>query len=60
MPISLQEVEATRISRYSVHECGKVVSRMHRPTLPPRDILGTSVILWEARRAIVRPEGFSQ
>jgi hypothetical protein len=33
-PLGLQEVEAPRISRQSVHEGGKVVSPKHRATLP--------------------------
>ena len=35
-PLGLQEVEAPRISRKSVHEGGKVVSRTHRQRVPPR------------------------
>jgi hypothetical protein len=34
--LGTQEVEAPRISRQSAHEDGKIVSRMHRPPLPPR------------------------
>jgi len=34
-PLGLQEVEASRISRQSVHEGGKVVSHKHRPPPPP-------------------------
>jgi hypothetical protein len=36
-PLGLQEVEAPRISRQSAHECGKVGSSTHRPSLPPGD-----------------------
>ena len=31
----------SQISRQSTHECGKVVSPMHRPPLPPGNISGT-------------------
>jgi hypothetical protein len=34
-PLGLQEVEAARISRQSVHEGGKVVSPTHWRPLPP-------------------------
>jgi len=34
-PLQLQEVEASRISRQSAHEGGKVVTPTHRPHLPP-------------------------
>jgi hypothetical protein len=37
-PLSLQEVEAPRISRQSANESGKFVSPMHRPPLPPQEI----------------------
>jgi hypothetical protein len=37
-PLGLQEVEASRISRQSAHDGGKVVSPKHRPLLPPREI----------------------
>jgi hypothetical protein len=37
-PLGLQEVGASRISRQSVHEGGKVVSPTHRPPLPPKEI----------------------
>jgi hypothetical protein len=40
-PLGLQEVETPRISRQSVHEGGKVVSRTHWVPLPPGDIPGT-------------------
>ena len=33
-PSGLQEVHASRISRTSAHEGGKVVSHKHRPLLP--------------------------
>jgi hypothetical protein len=36
----LPEVEASRISRQSAHEGGKVVSLTHRPPLPPEHIPG--------------------
>ena len=35
-PLGTQEVEAPRISRQSAYEDGKIVSRTHRPPLPPR------------------------
>jgi hypothetical protein len=40
-PLGLQKFEASRIARQSAHEgirVVKVVSQMHRPTLPPEDI----------------------
>jgi hypothetical protein len=37
----IQEAQALRISRQSAHECGKVISPMHRPSLPPGNIPGT-------------------
>ena len=40
-PSGLQEVEASRISRKSAHEGGKVVSPKHRPFLPPEKLPGT-------------------
>jgi hypothetical protein len=30
-PLVLQEVEVPRLARQSAHECGKVLSPMHRP-----------------------------
>jgi hypothetical protein len=42
-PLGLQGVEAPRISRQSVYEDCKVISTMHRLTLPPGDISDTSV-----------------
>jgi hypothetical protein len=33
----------SRISRQSAHECGKVVSPTHRPSLPPGRIPGTHI-----------------
>jgi len=30
-PLGLQEVEASKISKQSAHDGGKVVSHMHRP-----------------------------
>jgi hypothetical protein len=33
-PLGLQEFEASRISGWSAHEGGKVVSAMHQPPLP--------------------------
>ena len=36
MPIGLQELEASRIYRQSAYEGSRVVSRIHRPSLPPR------------------------
>ena len=52
----------SQISRQWVHEGGKVVSRTHRPPLPPRKHSWYSFLL-EAEstpRAIVRPEGLCQ
>jgi hypothetical protein len=40
-PLGFQEVEASRISRQSAHEGGKVVSATHRPPLPPGKIPDT-------------------
>jgi len=40
-PQGLQEVEASRISRQSAYEGGKIVSRKHRLSLPPGNIRGT-------------------
>jgi hypothetical protein len=37
-PLGFQEVEGPRISRQSALEGGKVVSPMHRPPLPPKEI----------------------
>jgi hypothetical protein len=34
--LGLQEVEASRISRKSAHESGKVVRPTHWPPLPPK------------------------
>jgi hypothetical protein len=34
-------VRGSQISRQSVHEVGKVVSRTHRPSLPPGNIPGS-------------------
>ena len=35
-PVGLWEVDTSRISSHAAHEGGKVVSRMHRPPVPPR------------------------
>jgi hypothetical protein len=40
-PQGLQEVQAPKIFRQSAHEGDKVVSRTHRPPLPPAKIPGT-------------------
>jgi hypothetical protein len=40
-PGGLQEVEATRISKQSAPEGGKIVSPTYRLSLPPGDIPGT-------------------
>jgi len=37
-PLGFQEVEASRMSRHSAHEGGKVVSPTYRPSLPPQEI----------------------
>jgi len=39
--LGLQEIGFPRISRQSAHECGKVVSHMHRPPLTSQYIPGT-------------------
>ena len=39
MPLGLQQVEASRISRQSAHEGGKVVSPTPQPLFPPGDTL---------------------
>ena len=41
----LQEFDASRISRRSAHEGGKVISRTQRPLLPPKEIAWYSVLL---------------
>jgi hypothetical protein len=51
-PLWLQDFEAPRISRQSVHEGGNVVTPKHRRPLP----LGG----WVDPGAIVRPEGLNQ
>jgi len=43
-PLRLQEIEVTRISRQSAHEGDNVVSRTHRPPLPPKRYLLYSVL----------------
>jgi hypothetical protein len=40
-PLGLQEVEAPRISRQTVHEGGTIVSCTQLPPLPPEDTPGT-------------------
>jgi hypothetical protein len=40
--LGLQEFEAPRISRHSVHKGCKVVSPMHRPPLSPGEIPGAT------------------
>jgi len=40
-----QPDEAPKISRQSVHECGKVVSLTHRPPLSPRKYSWYSLLL---------------
>jgi hypothetical protein len=40
-PVGFQEFEASRISRKSAYEGGKVVSPKHRPSLTPGDTPGT-------------------
>jgi hypothetical protein len=37
----VQGVSGSQISHQSVHDGGKVVSSMHQPPLPPRNILST-------------------
>jgi hypothetical protein len=44
-PLGFQEVETPRLSRRSAHECGKVVSPMHRPPLPLKRYPWYSVLL---------------
>jgi hypothetical protein len=39
--LGFQEVEASRISRKTTHEAGKVISPKQWPPLPPRDTPGT-------------------
>jgi len=53
--LGLQEVEAPRISRQSAHKCGKLVSRTHRPPLPPRRYPRYSFVL-----RLSRPKGHSE
>jgi len=43
-PLGLQEVEATRISRQSAHEGGKVVNPTHLPSLPPPPLPGDNLV----------------
>ena len=59
--LGLQEVEAPRISRQSVHESGQVVSPTHRPLLPRREGFWYSFLLEResTQGATVRPEGLS-
>jgi hypothetical protein len=57
-PWRLQEVEASRISRRSAHESGKVVSPTHRPPLPPQEIVLVLISVYP--RAIVLSEVLSR
>lgn len=41
MPYGVLEVKATKISRKSAHESGKIVSPAQRPRLPSADSPGT-------------------
>ena len=50
----------SHISRQSTHEGGKVVSRAHRPPLPPGNIPGIPVGDGVNPRAILRPEVLCQ
>ena len=52
----------SQISRQSAHEGGKVVSLMHRPPLPPKEVFLVliSVRGWVDTSAIVRREGLCQ
>jgi len=52
----LREVKASRTSKQSVNEGGKIVSPTHGPSLPPRDTPDTLV----DPRATVRLEGLHQ
>jgi hypothetical protein len=45
MTLGLHEVKASRISKQSAHERGKVVSRTHRPPLPLRKYPSYSFLL---------------
>ena len=49
-PLGLQQAEASRISRQSVHEGGKFVSPTHRPPLPPSQEI--SLVLISVRDSV--------
>ena len=56
-PLGLQDVGAPSVSRQSANEGGKVVSSMHRPSLPSQErfLVLISIRGWVDPRAIVRP-----
>jgi hypothetical protein len=66
MLIGVQKVEASRISRQSAHEGGKVVNFTRRPPLPlpppaqGRSMAPTSFRGWVDTRGLVQPEGLNQ
>ena len=60
-PLGLQEAEAPRISRYSAHEGGKIVSPTYwLPWLPTRYLVLIFGRGWVDPRATLQPGGFGQ
>ena len=60
-PLELQEAEAPRISRYSAHEGGKIVSPMYwLPLLPRRYLVLIFGRGWVDPRSTLQPGGFGQ
>ena len=61
-PLRVPAGWGSQISRQSAHEGGKVVSRMHRTSLPPQEIflMLISVRGWVYSRDRARPEGLCQ